>query len=252
MDKIRKLLTSPRSTAALLVIALLLFTVSGIGYTRSALNVTSEKFTSRVEMNDIGVSLLENGEPVSHRDYDSSKADGTWNAEVPGVLLAGMLGDGEKLVFEKKYPEEIAVQNTGTINEYVRVTIKRYWLDADGNKHTELSPKLIKLNMINTESWIEDKNAATTEMSVYYYSELLNSGETTPPLCDSIAIDNSVAKKVTQTKVGKVIRTTYDYDGVKFCLEATVNAVQENNAQDAILSSWGRAVTVQNGKLSLN
>ena len=53
------------------------------------------------------------------------------------------------------------------------------------------------------------------------------------------------------TANGSRITTTYDYDGARFCLEATVDAVQEHNAEDAIWSAWGRRVTVHNGTLSL-
>ena len=48
------------------------------------------------------------------------------------------------------------------------------------------------------------------------------------------------------------ITTTYDYDGLQFCVEASVDALQEHNAEDAILSAWGRKVSISNGSLSLN
>ena len=35
------------------------------------------------------------------------------------------------------------------------------------------------------------------------------------------------------------ITTTYEYDGASFVLEATVDAVQTHNAEDAIKSAWG-------------
>lgn len=47
------------------------------------------------------------------------------------------------------------------------------------------------------------------------------------------------------------IKTTYDYDGKQFRVEVEVDAVQDHNAEEAILSAWGRNVTVENGKLSL-
>ena len=47
------------------------------------------------------------------------------------------------------------------------------------------------------------------------------------------------------------ITTAYDYDGVQFCLEVTADAVQDHNAQAAILSAWGRNVTVSGSGLSL-
>ena len=48
------------------------------------------------------------------------------------------------------------------------------------------------------------------------------------------------------------IRTSYEYNGAQFCVEAKVDAVQEHNAQDAVWSAWGRRVTVNDGILSLD
>ena len=65
-----------------------------------------------------------------------------------------------------------------------------------------------------------------------------------------------IATKVHQTveKEGEytTITTSYDYDGVQFKIEAKVDAVQEHNAEDAILSAWGKNVTVSNSMLSLD
>ncbi len=58
-----------------------------------------------------------------------------------------------------------------------------------------------------------------------------------------MTVEDSLAKKVseTTTKEGAVttIRTTYDYDGVQFWIEARVDAVQTHNAEAAIRSAWG-------------
>ena len=43
------------------------------------------------------------------------------------------------------------------------------------------------------------------------------------------------------------IQTVFTYDGARFCIEARVDAVQENNASDAILSAWGREVSAGGG-----
>ena len=81
----------------------------------------------------------------------------------------------------------------------------------------------------------------------------MEAGGVTAPLSDTLKIDSAVVNKVTQTESGRgTIVTTYDYDGVQFVIEANVDAVQEHNAEDAILSAWGRSVTVSGGTLSLN
>ena len=137
----------------------------------------------------------------------------------------------------------------------MRITVTRYWLDTEGNRTTSLKPELIELNFVNVGSgWIEDTDAETEERSVFYYSSLLGSGETTALITDTVTINNDVAKYVTQTTTGNTTITKYDYDGYQFCLEATADAVQEHNAQAAATSAWGRPVTIDEaaGTLTLN
>ncbi len=249
---------SPAVTMGLFLLSVAMLLGSTIGGARAALTYYSETYTSRIQMYDIGVTLLENGEPVAWRDY-SSAGDGTWN-EKDGVLLAHMLPEGEELKIGKVYPEELKVTNTGTINQYVRVSIHKYWLDADGKKKSELDPDLIGLKLANLGTdWIEDEQARTPERTVLYYNKLLyaegSGNAVTAPFAESLVIDDVIARKVTEKteKNGNqtTITTTYDYDGVHFQVEAQVDAVQEHNAEDAAWSAWGRRVTVNNGTLSL-
>lgn len=254
MKRIKRFIKSPAATmlAFFLAVGLLLF--STVGGARAALTYFSETYVSRVQMSNIGVSLLENGEVISKRDYNST-SDGTWN-ESTGVLLENMLEKGEEFSVGKKYREELSVTNSGTIDQYVRVSIYKYWVQ-DEDKQQTLSPELIDLNFVNVGSdWILDETSSTDERTVLYYSRLLGQGETTPLFADSIKVDNIVATKVTETVIKedggkKTIKTTYDYDGMQFCLEAKVDAVQDHNAEDAVWSAWGRRVNVDNGTLSL-
>lgn len=262
----RKTLASPAVTIGMFVIAAAMLLGSTVGGTRAALTYYSETYTSQVEMKNIGVSLMErNGEGrewerVAWRDY-ASASDGTW-VEEGGVLLSKMLEEGKPFQLGRVYEEELAVLNSGTIDQYVRVTIYKYWLgapDENGNreKAPHLSPDLIDLNFINLgEHWLIDEEASTPERTVLYYKDILKTGEITEPLCDTLGIDSDVAFKVTQTveKDGKytTITTIYDYDGVEFRLEAKVDAVQTHNAEDAIWSAWGRRVSAdENGSLTL-
>ena len=252
MEKVRKFFRSPVCTAILFVLAAVLLLSGSIAGTRAALTYYSETYTSRVEMYDIGVSLVENGERVSWRDY-GREADGNWN-ENTGVLLGKMLAPGETVRLGKRYDEVLSVRNSGTIDEYVRVTVYRYWLDAEGNKMTELSPELIGLHFVNLgEGWILDESSSTPERTVLYYDRILLSGESTPAFADSLTIDGSLANKVTETTTTEngytVITTEYDYDGVQFRVEAEVNAVQTHSGEDAIRSAWGRRVTIRDGRI---
>lgn len=245
---------SPVVTILLFAAAALLLLGSSIGGARAALTYYSENYVSRVQMHNIGVSLVENGEKIAWRDYDSA-GDGEWD-EGGQILLGNLLAEGEAFLPGKAYEEVLAVNNSGTIDQYVRVSIHKYWLDPDGNKLRELSPDLIQLNLVNQDRWILDGEASTSERTVLYYRDILRSGTTSLPFSDTLTVDSSIADKVTKTTTTEngstVITTTYDYDGVQFRVEAKVDAVQDHNGQDAIWSAWGRRVSIDNsGALSL-
>ena len=138
MKKVKEFLKSPAVNITIFVLAVVLLLFSSVGGTRAALTYVSEYYSTRVQMYDIGVTLEENGKAVSKRDYNS-KSNGSWDEET-GELLTNMLGNDEDLKIGKTYQEELTVKNSGTIDQYVRVSIYRYWLDKDGNKMQELSP----------------------------------------------------------------------------------------------------------------
>ena len=249
---------SPAVTLVLFATAVVMLLFGSIGGSRAALTYYSETYTSRIQMYDIGVSLMENEKEVSWRDYNSA-GDGTWN-EHTGELLENMLPQGEALTLGKEYRENLKVKNTGTINQYVRVNIYKYWLDEEGRKLRDLSPELIDLHLVNLGTdWIEDEAARTEERTVLYYNKLLYAQGQGPSetslFADTLTIDDSIAKKVSQEtkKEGAytTIVTTYDYDGVSFRIEVEVDAVQEHNAEDAIWSAWGRRVELGDGTLRL-
>lgn len=272
--RLSKILLSPGANVVMFLVAAALLLFAGIGGARATLTYFTETYSSRIQMYDIGVTLIENGEDVSYRNYNSA-ADGTWD-EVTGQLLLHMLdakdsdgnaitnsnGDAvqDRLKIGAAYPEVITIRNSGNIRHWARVTLRKYWVDGSGNKATDLDPDKIDLNLVNVGSngpWILDKDASTDERTVLYYSSLLDVDEVSVPLSDTIKIDEFLARKITQTTTTtqegkkKIIRTTYDYNGYSFVLEATVDAVQEHNGEDAVLSAWGRDVSISGEKLSL-
>ena len=231
------------TTAVLLSASAVLLIGSTVGSTRAALTYYSENYGAEVTVSNIGVSLLENGETVSRRDYDSN---GEWN-ETSGALLADL--QEETIVPGKEYDEALAVSNSGSIDSYVRVILNKSWTDSEGSTDPNLSPDLIDLNLLTDNGWIIDEDASTAERTILYYTNILPAGETTPALSDTVRIDPAVADKVTEEVATdengyKTITFTYAYDGYTFELEAEVNAVQTHNAQDAIKSAWGVDVTV--------
>lgn len=239
------------TTAVLLSASAVLLIGSTVGSTRAALTYYSENYGAEVTVSNIGVSLLENGETVSRRDYDSN---GEWN-ETSGALLADL--QEEAIVPGKEYDEALAVSNSGSIDNYVRVLLNKSWTDSEGSTDPNLSPELIDLNLLTDNGWIIDEDASTAERTILYYTNILPAGDTTPALSDTVRIDPAVADKVTEEVTTdengyKTITFTYAYDGYTFELEAEVNAVQTHNAQDAIKSAWGVDVDVaDDGTISL-
>lgn len=144
--KIKKFITSPAGTMGAFALAVGLLASSSVGGARAALTYYSETYTSRVQMYDIGVTLLENDKEISWRNYDSRKDNGSW-LEEKGVLLENMVPEGEKFKIGVWYPEELKVMNSGTINQYVRVSLYKYWLDENGEKVQTLTPDLIDLEL---------------------------------------------------------------------------------------------------------
>lgn len=239
MKKISRASRSRKMTYMLLALAVILLLGSAVGSTRAALTYYSENYTAQIRVGQIGVSLLENGSTVTRRDYDGDR----W-VETSGALLENMLDEKkeEKLVLNKKYTEELRVENSGSIDEYVRVRIYKYWTKGEGDnkkKVTTLSPSLIKLNLTNDGQWINPDKDLNKECTELYYKGILKSGDKTVPFADTIAIDGQIAEDVTITTENNIITTTYKYDGVEFHLDVEVDAVQTHNAQDAIKSAWG-------------
>ncbi|WP_165043923.1 hypothetical protein [Adlercreutzia sp. ZJ138] len=277
MERVKLVLAKQKVTLALFATAVVLLCIGGVGSAQAALTYFSEDYVTHVEMQNIGVTLLENGTRVAWRDYISENNWDETNTQLPdevpfvqpdtsgdylyhgaqGRLLEHMLGatDGS-LKPGVAYDERLTVQNTGTINQFVRVTIKKYWVDEQGAKRTDVSPSLIDLNLTNTGSdWLLDKEASTPERTVLYYSHLLEPTQVTSEFADTLTINKAVSNRVTQTESttgeGTVITTTYDYDGLTFCVEACVEAVQDHNAEDAAKSAWGANVVVSGDRLSL-
>lgn len=271
-----------KKTMALLTAAILLLAGSGILGTRASLSVFSDDYTATFYLNHLQVHLIENGRDVCG---EQNTLDG--GSKVTGEL-ATELGyqngsDGEILGSVepgKSYKEEIAARNGQDIPQYVRMTVRKYWVETDKDgkvikddfgdpvKNTSLSPDQIRLtygknvsgkkasSLYNKKAWVINSDETTTESTTYYLKAPLEGGADSALLFDRVMIDKSVAKigGVKTTKDGgKTIYTyEYEYDGCAFFIEADVQAIQTHNAQDAIHSQWGvYNVTVNNGQLNV-
>ena len=220
----------PKKVALLLGAAAVLLLGSTVGSTRAALTYYSENYSAQMNLKHIGVSLVENGQVVSSRDYVSGNE---WSGNTEGKLLANMLGENEKFTPGKQYDEAISVTNSGDIDTFVRVIITKSWKDKEGRKNAELSPDLIELNVPENSGWVVAEDQSTPERMVLYYTKALAPGETTPGLSDTIRIDESVAQQVNKVTDGSTVTYQYKYDGYSFNLDAEVDAVQTHNAKAA-------------------
>lgn len=253
MKRIRKTVSAPSITAALLVCAVCLFGIGGTNTARAALTYYSENYTTRVSMDNIGVTILEDGSRLSWRDY-SDRSDGTWD-ETKGVLKLNAADPDGTVKPGVKYAEELAVKNSGDIDAYVRVAITKYWENPDGSRCQELTPDLIHLGEAGN-GWIIDPKATTDERLVLYYTKPVAVGASTSAFLDSVTVDKSLADMVIETKAhdGKytTVTTEFAYDGVKMGLVIEADAVQTHSAADAAWSAWGRRISVSgSGTLSL-
>ena len=228
----------PVVPTVLLSAAALLLAGSTVGSTRAALTYFSENYSASVNISQIGVSIEENGETVSSRDYAGNDQ---WS-ETSTSLFSNLLDTekGETLALGKKYDDSITIKNSGSIDTFVRAVVTKSWQDSEGNKDTSLDPDFIRLNFLTENGWQIDEGASTAERTVLYYTNLLAPGESTPELLgqDALSIDSAVGDE------GTVITTEYAYDGYSFHVEVEADAVQTHNAADAIKSAWGVDVNV--------
>ncbi len=247
--KKKKKRSFPKVTVLLLAASAVLLVGSGVGSARAALTYYSENYSVQMNMQSIGVSLVENDQVVSSRDYaDADK----WEGTTEGSLLSNLLGEDEKFTPGKKYEEAISVTNSGNIDTFVRVIITKSWQDANGGKNTSLDPQLIELNYLTDNGWVVAEDQSTTERTVLYYTKALPVGESTPALSDTLRINESIASEVNKTVKDNTITYTYKYDGYTFHLDAEVDAVQTHNAKDAIKSAWGVDVNVTEDETGLS
>ena len=253
-------------TLALIAVAVLLFASGGFMGTRAQLTTFSSDFEGEFQLDHLQVHLLENGRDVcgEHNTLDGSQ-------KVAGELIQYMNGQFKPGI---AYREEIAALNgTGTENEpvdqFVRLSIRKYWKKPDGKKDPSMDPKLIQLTYnpnkgkewfndkkdkpFNSGAWAINDQETTPERTTYYYKTVLGGGDTTPPVVNKLKIDGKIVDNVSVSEPDDngVITYTYKYDGYIVCIEADVQAVQTHNADGeadyaAIRSIWG----VENVKVS--
>ena len=219
----KKWLRTPLAIAVLSVLAAGLIGFGGVGAAAAAPRIESRQYGAEVVLSDMSTSLVETNAGHAGKTV-ASKAGSV-------ALLEGFVPEGENLTIGKDYQEELAVANDGDIPQYVRVTVYRYWTDEEG-KAISLEPGLIDVKW-NEGAWAIDSDASTDERTVLYYQDVLEPGETSAPLTESISIDTAVLSAIGQGG-------EFEYEGVTFGLKARVDAVQDHNGTQAMTGAWGR------------
>ena len=210
-------------TVALFAAAILLLSSGGFLGVKAAPQIRGQDSFATVNLNTIDVQLVDKaGKEVGE---------------------SGLLTDVETVKTGMTYQTGISVKNNGSAPAYVRLVVRKYWLDAAGKKDRQLDPKLIQLGLDDTV-WKENKKEATAETSVFYYTKQLAADADIP--INSVRVEGSVLtdkKNIIVSKDPESSKTIYTYiykyDGYSFNIEAEVQAVQTHNANDAIKSIWG-------------
>lgn len=232
--KTRKKITA--RTAAFLVMAVLLLISAAAVAAKTVADIQSAEYKAEFELSNLDVSLVENGTEVS---------------DVDQVLLTPLEG---KYKPGYVYDEAITARNHGDINVFLRINLRKYWADENGNKVNFLDPAMIELKYNGKQDcgpdWQINEDETTTERTTYYYTKLLkgtidSAGEETTPVVNTLKINGDITKKENikvheTTEDGKTtIKYEYLYNGYWACIEANVQALQNHNAQDAVESLWG-------------
>ena len=225
-----RLMKNRKLCFVLLAAALLLTVFSGVQTSRATLTYYSQDYTVDADLKNIGIALVENG------------------AAVDDLLLSHLCDEDGRMIPGKAYAEDLRVRNDGTIDMFVRVILRCYWVDDNG-KRVDLSPDLVVLNGADG-SWQRDPSSDTAESAVWYYKKLLKPGEVSDRFNTTITLDPEVAEAYTVTADGKTIES-YLYDGYHLALDVEANGVQTHNAEDAIKSAWGVDVAVSGSSMEL-
>lgn len=219
---------APRTKILLLVLCaafvgcLVMMTVPGA---RAALTYFSDDYVAEIQQTHIGVKLLE--QTGTEPDYDVVSGEGAL------LTNTGALGITEQdpLELDHWYDEKLSARNASDdMDEYVRLTVRKYWANSNGEKEPALDPRLIQLESDDESKgcWVFSEGESTDERLVFYYKDKLAAGS------------DAKAPAVTAFQVSSDVKTAeQDYSDCYVALAAQVDSVQTSNAPEAAKSAWG-------------
>ena len=233
------------------LIALSLLTFTTVAGARATLSDESDVQTTEMQMYSINVAIEEGSEDEDTWTVIASEAGGT--GTVSGLSSEMTVGE--------VYKDDFRVKNNGTIDEYIRVVVYKYWTTDGKTKDYTCDADLIKLVYPDNSSWLEDKINSTKEKEILIYSKILAVGESSDVFLNGIVLDGDIKKDYTLTEKKETVEDgvtyyeyTYDYsyNGKQLKIEIEADGVQTHHAEDAIKSAWGRNVSISSdGTLGL-
>lgn len=192
-----------KRTFALLIAAALLLVSGTVTGARAAFIAQSDLYKAQLYVNHLEVHLYENGTDVC--DKSGALATGIGYSKDGDTETLGTVDPG------KAYAETIQAKNSKDVEQYVRLTVRKYWLNKDGSKATDLSPSLIKLTYgsedYNKTDWVLGESS--TESATYYYKKKLGPDTLSAPLFDTLTIDNAVIPDMHQPTNAELLSVNY-------------------------------------------
>ena len=141
--------------------------------------------------------------------------------------------------------EALNIENTADTDVYVRVVIKGYLKDKDGDKlfddMQESESQSVKLPILDIDfgealanGWIV--SSQDNEETVLYYTQPIAAGDTTPNVFGSVALAKEMGN---------------EFQGMGMTLSVKTEAIQASLAEEAMMSEWGVMPTIdENGVIT--
>lgn len=133
----------------------------------------------------------------------------------------------------------VDIENVESLDVYLRVTVKKVWMDKEGTVLDDKDPDKIKLIGIDEEKWLY-QDANEKGVAYYYLRSPLLSGDTVN-LFNSFIIENTFSSN----------EEALTYSDLKSRIIITANAVQADDGEAAVAEQNWPSIIVKDGKLVL-
>lgn len=137
-----------------------------------------------------------------------------------GIMYTGMPGD---LV-----DETLRAKNSGNKDLYVRITIKKSWLNKNGEKNLDADCREIEVMTTDKENWIIQEGDEYGEVIYCYYRKPLKPQEETTSVMEQFSILKGGLSTTGNEYRNLAVQMTFDAD-----------AIQRTAVEKAMLAEWG-------------